>query len=160
MIPYPRSRRRGAVTVEAAVVYPVMFLLLLGIVVGGYGVFRYQSVAGLAREAARRASTQGQNYARELGRTPPTEEQIRALVLERAVSLDPAKLTVRVHWVNGIDGQAVEWDRCDKRPKSTTEDAEPVTNRVRVTVDYQWVPELFLVGPINLKSTSEIPMSY
>ena len=41
----PFRRRRAATTVEAAFVYPVMFFLLFGLIVGGLGVFRYQTVA-------------------------------------------------------------------------------------------------------------------
>ena len=44
-----RYRRRGAVAVEAAVVYPVLFLLLLGVIVGGMGVFRYQMANVLSK---------------------------------------------------------------------------------------------------------------
>jgi len=43
-----RAVRQGATTVEFAVVAPATFILLLGIVVGGMGVFRYQEVAHLA----------------------------------------------------------------------------------------------------------------
>ena len=35
-----------------------------------------------------------------------------------------------------------------------------VTNYVSVTVTYTWLPELFLVGPITLSSTSTLPMAY
>jgi len=54
--------RQGAHDVEFAVVAPATFILLLGIVVGGMGVFRYQEVAHLAREATRYASTHGGQY--------------------------------------------------------------------------------------------------
>jgi hypothetical protein len=29
-----------------------------------------------------------------------------------------------------------------------------------VTVTYPWIPDLYLVGPINLSSTATMPMSY
>src|SRR6266404_7733612 len=58
----PRAARPGATVVEFAVVAPVTFLLILGLIVGGLGVFRYQEVAHLAREATRYASTHGGQY--------------------------------------------------------------------------------------------------
>jgi hypothetical protein len=33
-------------------------------------------------------------------------------------------------------------------------------NYVTVTVTYQWLPEFYLVGPINLSSTSKAAMAY
>ena len=35
-----------------------------------------------------------------------------------------------------------------------------VRNYVTVTVTYQWVPEMYLVGPLTLQSTSQMPMTY
>ena len=48
-------------------VYPVTILLLLGTVVLGLGVFRYQQVQCLAREGARYASVHGPQYAADSG---------------------------------------------------------------------------------------------
>ena len=33
------------------------------------------------------------------------------------------------------------------------------TSKVTVTVSYQWFPEVFLVGPYNLSSTSTMPIT-
>ena len=33
-------------------------------------------------------------------------------------------------------------------------------NSVSVTVTYQWTPDLYITGPLNLTSTSVMPMSY
>jgi hypothetical protein len=35
-----------------------------------------------------------------------------------------------------------------------------IQNYVTVTVTYNWMPELYLVGPLTLTSTSKMPMSY
>ena len=43
-----RTDRRGAAMLEAAVVYPVTMLLLIGTVVLGIAVFRYEQVQSLA----------------------------------------------------------------------------------------------------------------
>jgi Flp pilus assembly protein TadG len=154
-------RRRGAVAVEAAVVYPLLFLLLFGLIVGGLGVFRYQQVAFQAREAARWACVRGSSYRKETGQSSPTAADIREqVVLPLAPGMDPAQVGVQVEWVDGVTGQASDWDQSSKAPTGLTPAGDPVANRVRVTVTYQWFPEFFLSGPIYLKSVSEIPMSF
>ena len=53
------QRRRGAALVETAFVFPVLIVLMIGLIVGALGVFRYQEVASLAREGSRYASLHG-----------------------------------------------------------------------------------------------------
>ena len=60
------DRRRGAVAVENALVLGVMFSLILGVIVLGMGVFRYQEMAYLAREGARWASVHGTPRPRQM----------------------------------------------------------------------------------------------
>jgi Flp pilus assembly protein TadG len=55
-------QRRGLSAVEAAVVFPVAILLLVGGAALGIGVFRYEQVQSLAREGARFASVRGPDY--------------------------------------------------------------------------------------------------
>src|SRR5207248_6751306 len=84
-------RRRGAVTVETAIVLPVLCLLVFGLIVGGMGVSRYQLVAFLSREAARYAAVRGADWQRETGQASPTQQQITdTVVAPLAVSMDPA----------------------------------------------------------------------
>ena len=155
------GRRRGAVLVESAVVYPLLFLLLFGLIVGGLGVFRYQQVACQAREAARYACVHGAAWQRETQQTCPTTADVRQdIVLPLAAGMDPDKLTVQVEWIDGISGAVTDWDGAGKWPTGTTQAGGRVTNRVRVTVTYAWWPEVFLAGPINLKSVSEVPMAF
>jgi len=156
-----RYRRRGAVAVEAAVVYPVLFLLLLGVIVGGMGVFRYELVACMACEGSRYAAVRGGDWQRESGQPAPTATQITSdVIVPMAVSMDPANLTVRVECVNGVTGAVTDWDASDKSPTSLNAAGDPVANRVRVTVSYRWSPEWFFGGPIDLRSVSESPASY
>jgi Flp pilus assembly protein TadG len=159
-----RSRpvqRRGAVLVESAIVYPVLFLLLFGLIVGGLGVFRYQQVACQAREAARYACVRGARRLLETGQVPPTAAAIRTqVVLPLAAGMDPTKLTVQVQFLDEVAGTITDWDLATKWPTSTTTSGQLVTNHTRVTVTYQWTPELFVAGPVNLKSVSEMPMEY
>ena len=157
----PSARRRGAVTVESAIVYPVLFLLLFGLIVGGLGVFRFQQVAWQAREAARYASVHGATWRQESGQLCPTAAQIRQdVVVPLAAGMDAGALAVQVDFIDETTGDVAPWDGANKWPTGMSPAGAPVTNRVRVTVVYQWLPEAFLAGPINLRSVSEVPMSY
>lgn len=62
-----RNSRPGATIVESAVVYPLTFFLILSLIIGAMGIFRYQEMAALAREASRYASTHGASYRKDAG---------------------------------------------------------------------------------------------
>lgn len=137
--------------VEAAVVYPAVFLLMLGLVIGGFGVFRYQEVAHLAREGARWASVHGGQYAKENGATAATQDDVKTkIVTPNAVILDPNRLSCTASWDNATE-MPLYYDTGASKWKS---------NNVTVTVTYQWVPELYVVGPITLKSSTTMPVAY
>ncbi len=169
----PRSRR-GVTAVEAAIVYPVTFLLVLGLVITAQGVARYQEVSALARSASRYASTHGANYRKDAGlavgsagtsagtsnslfwySTDPTQSSgsdtswtgatYDAAVRPKLVALDPTKLAFKMGYPSVIN-------------QSTKPDNWP-GSQVTVTVTYQWVPDLYLVGPYNLSSTSSLPIT-
>jgi len=142
--------RRGATLVESAFVLSVLFFLLLSVVVGGYGVLRYQQLAMLAREGARYASVHGGLYAQETGNPAATAADVyNNAILPYAVNLDTAQLSY-----------SVSWDT-DNMPNHASSDYEkPVTNTVTVKVYYKWFPEWYLIGPVTLTSTSTMTMSY
>ena len=142
--------RRGATLVELAIVLPVTFFLILALVVGVLGVFRYQEVASLTRAAGRYASTHGAQYRKDAGLANGTAADWQADINANAVQpalvlLDPNLLTLQTSWpdVSNQPGKPDNW------PKST----------VTVTITYQWVPELYLVGPYYLSSTSCVEIS-
>jgi Flp pilus assembly protein TadG len=148
------------VALEAAVAYPVLFVLLLGVVIGGLGVFRYQQVACQAREAARWAAVRGASYQKDTGTASPTQEQIRqTAVVPLAAGMDPANLVVTVEWVDQATGTVYPWDTAARRPTSITASGAVVTNTVRVTVTYRWLPAGVAGKTVNLVSVSELPMS-
>jgi hypothetical protein len=167
-------KRRGATVVECAIIYPLTFVLLLGLVVGGLGVFRYQQVAALARKGARYASTHGAQYRKDAGlgtgsagtsagssggflwykadptQSAGTDTSWTGDIYDQAVrpdlaALDPQQLTFLAGWPPVINLQ----DKPDDWPGST----------VTVTVTYQWLPELLFIGPITLSSTSTLPVT-
>lgn len=153
-----QRKRRGAVAVESAIVYAVLFVLLLGLLVGGLGVFRYQQVACQAREATRWAAVRAADWQKENKQAVLTREQlVKQAVLPYAAGMDATKLVVQVHWVDGSTGTAHDWDATPHRVVTTLATGQKVSNRVRVTVVYRWVPEALLAGPIHLTSISELP---
>jgi Flp pilus assembly protein TadG len=146
------QRRSGATLVECAFVYPVLFVLVLGLLVGAAGIFRYSQLASLTREAARYAAVHGGQYAQEMKVTAPTPADVyNNVVLPMAVGFDTSQLNYSVTY------NTSNW------PYHTTLDANnnviPIQNTVTVTLTYQWVPELFL-GGVTMSSTSVMPMSY
>lgn len=158
--PNRRPARPGVAALETAFVLPVFIFLLLGLLTGGMGVFRYQQVACLAREAARRASVCGADYQKETNQTSPTQaEIIQQSVTPLAVGMDPASLNVTVQWMNQATNTTQSWDSAPKDVKSINASGEYVTNSVSVTVTYTWAPGLFL-GPVTLTSVSQVPMSF
>src|SRR5256885_352346 len=100
-----RSRRRGTTAVEAAIVYPVVLLLTLGLTVVGLGVFRYQQVAALAREGARYAAAHGGQWkADDATRTLTTAADFyNNAIMPHASGLDTSQLAasdVTVTWAD------------------------------------------------------------
>src|SRR5262245_44936116 len=135
-----RRSRRGASVVEAAVILPVTFLLLLGFIVGAMGIFRYQEVASLARQGARYASTHGAQHRKDVSSGTGTATDWSGDVYTNAIqpniaSLDPSKLSYTVSWPDVVN----QTGKPDNWPGS----------KVTVTVTYQWFPELYFIGPIN-----------
>jgi Flp pilus assembly protein TadG len=150
MFRFKRRSRRGATTVEFAIACPIAFFLLFATIVGAMGVFRYQQVATLAREGARWACVHGGQYAQETDQPAATPEDVfEQAMLPITVALDLERLSYEVTWDES------------NMPLSVHEDYEtPIGNTVTVTVTYQWFPEMYLVGPLTLTSTSTAQMMY
>ena len=144
------KRRRGATTVEFAICCPIVFFVMLATIIGGLGVFRSQQTAELAREASRWASVHGGQYAQETGNPAATAQDIYTNAIQPgATTLDLSKLSYQV-----------TWDKSNMPVDATTAYQTPIGNKVTVTVTYQWFPELYLIGPFNLSSTSTAQMIY
>lgn len=155
MIRRTARRRRGSVITESAIVLPVLLLLIIGTLVGGFGIFRYQQIALLAREGARYASVHGGQYQRETGNSAATQQDINNnAIVPYAVNLDLSQLSCKVNWQ--FNNMPYGWD-----PGASNPDYDkPTQNTVTVTVYYNWFPEAYLIGPIVLSSTSVMPVSY
>lgn len=155
MLRQRQRRRPGAVLVESALIYPVMFLVMLGIILLGTAVFRYQQVAHIAREASRWAAVHGAKYAQENKTTAATPQDVYdKVIVPQAAGMNPSAITYQV-----------TWDQTNAQYRSiVTYDANgqgivlPRSNFVSVTVTYTWNTGLF--GTIPVSSTSVMPMSY
>jgi Flp pilus assembly protein TadG len=159
MIRRKSGKRRAAVAVESAVVLPVMLVLVLMLIVGGIGVFRYQQVACLAREGARWGSVRGSGWQLETGQTSPTQAEIlQNAVLPLAVGMDASAITIQAELVNGETGAVTAWDSSRKNPLSLSKINLGVANRIRITVNYNWSPGVLLPGSVTMSSVSEVPM--
>jgi len=146
-----KEPRNAAAAVEFALVAPITLFLLIGLAVGGLGIFRYQQCAYLSREASRWASVRGADYAQETGNPAATPDDVYTQVIAaNATAMDKSRLNY-----------SVTWDTDNKMDHAATVNGKTVqvSNRVTVTVTYQWLPEWCLGGK-TLSSTSVAVMSY
>jgi Flp pilus assembly protein TadG len=135
-----RSRRTKAqALVEFALVAPIFFLILFGIVEAGRFIFHYQLLSNATRDGARYAIVHGASTldppASGPGSADPSGANVKAVVLESAIAIaDDGNLTVTVVW-----------------PLSN-ERGDPVT----VSVAYQYDPIVPLLPSINVTAESTL----
>ena len=147
----PRAARRGATLIEFAIVAPLTLLLVIGLLVGGLGVFHSQQMAMLAREASRWASVHGTDYAAAKGQEAATAADVyNKSIKPKAVGLDLSHLTYAVTW---------DTNNSPTHTAMVNDKSVQTSNTVTVTVNYNWIPEAYL-GGINLSSSSTSVMSY
>jgi hypothetical protein len=136
--------------VEFAFSASLTFLMILGLIVGGAGIFRYVEVASIAREASRQASVHGTGYAKDTGNAAWAGTDVYNNVIKpQAVAMNLGNLTYSVTW------------NTSNSPYHTAivnNQVVAVSNTVTVTINYQWVPEAYL-GGITLTSTSVTVMA-
>ena len=125
--------------------------MTLGFIIGVMGVFRYQEVATLSREASRYAAVHGKDYAKETGNPAPTPTDIyNQIIVPKSIALDPSQITY-----------TITYDQTNNpvRPIISNGDVTFIYNTVTVVVTYQWIPELFF-GGVTLQSSSSMQMYY
>jgi len=133
-----RKPRRAVTLVEMALVAPALIILILGLVISSFGVFRYQEMAWLAREGARYASIHGAQYQSSTGLAAATSSDVfNNAIKPRMAGLDPNQFNY-----------TVTWNPNNKQGSTVT-----------VTVTYKWVPEAFFSG-VTLSSTSTMTVVY
>jgi Flp pilus assembly protein TadG len=128
--------------IEAAIVYPTTLLLMIGTVVLGLGVYRYQQLMSLAREGARYASVHGPAYAAANNTSYASNSTVLSEIepLATAGGLQTSNLSCTVTWT-----------------PSTPTTSPPST--VTVAVTYTWVPEAYFKSTTWTVS-STMPVSY
>lgn len=123
-----RSRRRGAALVEFAVVAPLFFTLLIGIIEFGRAMMVAQLMTNASREGARRAIIEG-----------ATESEVKTLVSNYLTNTSVSGATVSVNPSN----------------LSTAGFGDNVT--VSVTVPYNdvtWVPSPWFLADKTLRASA------
>ena len=143
--------RRAAATVEFAIIAPVVVLIMIGMLVGGMGIFRYQQLAHLAREASRWASVHGADYAKATGNSAATASDVYTTMIQpNAGAMNLGRLSYTVTW------------NTDNKPYRTTvvnAKVVRIQNTVTVSITYNWIPEYYL-GGVTLGASSCTPMAY
>jgi Flp pilus assembly protein TadG len=156
-------RRRGATALEAAFVLPVAFMFIIGMVIMGMGIYRYQQMASLAREGARYASVHGSLYYKATGNNYTASNIYANAIQPMAVGLNLSNLTYQIQWGTYTSGSWVwtNWvSSSTSPPTSANSSGATLYNGVQVMVTYKWTPGLYIAGSINLTSTSVMPMSF
>jgi Flp pilus assembly protein TadG len=129
------SRRRGMSMVECAAIFPVTILLLMGTIIMGLGIFRYEQLQSLAREGARYASVHGPSYAAATGGSQASTSSVLSYVDGLAVGLSGLQCT------------------------SVSYSATSLPCTVSVTLTYTWKPE-GLFSSSTWTVTSSMPVTY
>jgi hypothetical protein len=137
--------------VEAAIVYPIAFMLTLGLVVFAVGVYRYDQVASLAREGARWASVHGGQWATDVNKGTLTSSTD---IYNNAIKPSAAGLNL-----TDLKLSSVTYSDSGQMPTYTAS-GNLKTNMVTVTVTYTWLPEAYVGSTLTLKSTSSMPITY
>lgn len=146
----PRSRRPGTVLVESAFVYPVLFILLMMIVLGGMAAFRYQLVAHMAREGSRWAACHGAQYALENSTTAATPQDVYSnAIAPQAGGIRDSDLTYSVTW---------DTDKKQYHTVISNGKVVNVANTVTVTVSSEFDTVVF--GRLSVSSTSVSTIFY
>src|SRR5690242_4560326 len=94
----PNTRRSGAALVEAAIVVPVLLLLLYCLFCGAIMVITVDQVDTAAREGARWASVRGKQYEFETKNTAASASDISDYTKTQPVTLDTSQMTVTSSW--------------------------------------------------------------
>jgi len=125
-----RKKRRGAAVVEFAVVAPVFFLLIFGMVEYGRMVMVQQVITNASREGARRA------------------------VLDGATTVEVSTTVTNYLTGASIDGDSADIT-VDPNPPSNAAFGEPVTVTVSVPFDQvSWLPSPMFLGGTEMSAST------
>lgn len=154
MLRSTRTPRRAATLAEAAIVLPIFFLIVLGMIDLGIAVSRHNTLSNAARHGSRRAAVHGSKCLSGFrggpwgpttvgplaasATTHPVLDEVRPMLT--GVPTDDARITV-------------EW------PDASNE----IEKRVRVTITCPYSPfvlSVFGISPFTLKASSTMPVAH
>lgn len=99
-----RKRQRGSALVEAGLTLVVFLTTIFGLMDFGRMVWAYNLVSHAAREGTRYAMVHGKSSS-----SPATAADIKNVVTQQAVGLDPNSMQVNVSWIpDNKPGSAVK----------------------------------------------------
>lgn len=99
MIRQHRNLRIGQSLVEFALVGPLFFILIFGIIEGGRLIWTYHTVSNAAKEAARYTTVRGSGSIQP--DAPADSASIKAHMLDVSTGLDPDQLSVNLVLLDG-----------------------------------------------------------
>ncbi len=145
-----KNRQKGQGMVEFALVAPILFLMLFGVMEGGWLMFHNHQVSNAAREGARFAVVNG-----EMSGTNLTTQMVRDRIEDRVTLFNPGSLDVTLTCEEPNGGGSIE-EEC-------TPELMAPDQRVRVEVDYTHetlVGFIFQQATIGLSSSSTMRVHY
>ena len=96
------THRRGATTLEVAIVSPLVLTLLIGTVDLGIAVYRYNTIAEAARAGTRYAAVHGSSASTKLGPSANNSD-VENVVRSRAPGFIASDVTVTSSWPDGTN---------------------------------------------------------
>jgi Flp pilus assembly protein TadG len=144
-----RGRQQGGAIVEFAFVFPVLFLLVYGVIVYAYIYVLQQTLVYAAQESAESAVAVDPLVADQLGFDAAYPPVVRATAMS-VLSWLPASQRARVV---GSDGERVEVVRCPQGAPDCPVDG----NALRVTLRFELMQPTSLFPVLNLYSVGTVP---
>ena len=131
-----KASRPAATMVEFALVGSLTFLMILGLMVGGVGIWLYTGLTSIAREAARQASVHGTQYKQTTGNSNWSQTDVYNKVIQpQANAFGFANLSYSMS------------------PATVGSPYSTVT----VTLSYPWVPPAYIGGlTMTVSSTAVV----
>jgi Flp pilus assembly protein TadG len=147
--------RSGGTMVEFAIVAPLLFMIIFGILIGSMVVFCYQELSRLSSEVARYGSVHAATWAKEQNNNVLLTQQniFDNVLLPRSFMMNAATLEA---------GSTLWYD--DPSQQIQPSYSAQKQNRIHVTLQYpanaMYPPLLQYFSSITLSSTSERVLSY
>lgn len=148
-------QRRGQAMVEFALVAPMFFLLLFGIVEAGRFIFYYENLSHATREGARYAIVNGANTigcptgpaAPDSSACDPTGNDVVTRVRQAAMGVPSAGISVQRCWW---------YSACDFPTHGDGDNARGATVTVAATYTYSSLIPLVPLPPITVTAESSL----